>query len=201
VEDLSSEMEGSTKNTDKQIQWRRTKVLELSSQGNTQSDIAKTLHVGEATVSRDISSLRHQAQLNLKTHINDKLPEEYQNCMVGINQVLKICWEIVNKSRNNDNGSGQTMTVIDNKTVLQALALINDCNKYKMDLTTNGVVITDAIKFVQTNKEKLTMATKEEENGKETRESDYDGDKDQLEEKQEEETGESSGHETTNQIF
>ena len=71
--------------------------------------------------------------------------------MAGINQVLKICWEIVNKSRkvDNNNGNGQTMTVIDNKTVLQALALINDCNKYKMDLTTNGVVITDAIKFVQ----------------------------------------------------
>jgi hypothetical protein len=102
-----------------------------------------------STVSMDISSLRQQAQLNLKTHINDKLPEEYQNCMVGINQVLKICWEIVNKSRNvdNDNGNGQTMTVLDNKTVLQALALINDCNKYKMDLTTNGVVITDAIKL------------------------------------------------------
>ena len=167
MEDLSSEMEGdnrSTKNTDKQIQWRRTKVLELSSQGNTQSDIAMILHVGEATVSRDISSLRQQAQLNLKTHINDKLPEEYQNCMVGINQVLKICLEIVNKSRNvnyNDNNA-QTVTVTDNKTVLQALALINDCNKYKMDLTTNGVVITDAIKFVQTNKEKLSVSTKEE---------------------------------------
>ena len=164
MEGLSSGMEGSTKNTVKQIQWRRTKVLELSSQGNTQSDIAKTLHVGEATISRNISSLRQQAQINLKTHINDKLPEEYQNCMVGINQVLKICWEIVNKSRNNDNG-GQTVTMTDNKTVLQALALINDCNKYKMDLTTNGVVITDAIRFVQTNKEKLTMSTKEENNG------------------------------------
>jgi transcriptional regulator len=49
VEDMSSGMEGynrSTKNTDKQIQWRRTKVLELSSQGNTQSDIAKTLQIG-----------------------------------------------------------------------------------------------------------------------------------------------------------
>jgi len=34
-----------------------------------------------------------------------------------------------------------------------------------MDLTTNGVVITDAIKFVQTNKEKLTMSTKEYNNG------------------------------------
>ena len=177
MEDLSSVMEGNnrnTKNTDKQIQWRRTKVLELSSQGNTQSDIAKTLHVGEATISRDISSLRQQAQLNLRTHINDKLPEEYQNCMVGINQVLKICWEIVNKSRkvNSDNVNVQTVTMTDNKTVLQALALINDCNKYKMDLTTNGVVITDAIKFVQKNKEKLTMFSKENNVSKESEEPD-----------------------------
>ena len=200
MEDLSSGMEGSTKNTDKQIQWRRTKVLELSSQGNTQSDIAKTLRVGEATVSRDISSLRQQAQINLKTHINDKLPEEYQNCMVGINQVLKICWEIVNKSRNvnNDNGNGQTVTITDNKIVLQALALVNDCNKYKMDLTTNGVVITNAIKFVQTSKEKLTMSTKEE--NEESKEPDYDEDKDQLEEEQKEETGKIK-QETTNQVF
>ena len=55
----------------------------------------------------------------------------------------------------------ETVTVTDNKTLLQALALINDCNKYKMDLTTNGVVISEAIKFVHTNKEKLTMSTKE----------------------------------------
>ena len=86
---------------------------------------------------------------------------------------------------NNDNGNGQTVTMTDNKTVLQALALINDCNKYKMDLTTNGVVITDAVKFVQTNKEKLTMSTKKENNGKESKEPDYDEDKEQLEEKQE----------------
>ena len=67
----------------------------------------------------------------------------------------------------------------DNKTVLQALALINDCNKYKMDLTTNGVVITDAIKFVQTNKEKLSISSKED-NGSEEKEPDHDEDKDQL---------------------
>jgi hypothetical protein len=56
-----------------------------------------------------------------------------------------------------------------------------------MDLTTNGVIITDAIKFVQINKEKLTMSTKEENIGKESKEPDYDEDKDQLEEKEEEE--------------
>jgi hypothetical protein len=80
---------------------------------------------------------------------------------------------------------------------LQVLSLINDCYKYIMDLTTNGVVITDAIKFVPTNKENLGMPTKKEDNGsKENKEPDYDEDKDQLEEKQEEETGE-----TTNQVF
>jgi hypothetical protein len=74
--------------------------------------------------------------------------------------------------------------------------LINDYYKYIMDLTTNGVVITDAIKFVQTNKEKLTVSSKG--NGsKESREPDYDKDKDQLED----ETEEGSNQETTNQVF
>ena len=87
----------------------------------------------------------------------------------------------------------------DNKTVLQALALINECNKYKMDITTNGVVITDAIKFVQTNKEKLTMSKMEDNGNKESEEPDYDDDKDQLEEEQEEE--QSGDQENTNQVF
>ena len=107
--------------------------------------------------------------------------------MTGINQVLKICWEIVNKSRNMNNDNGQTVTITDNKIVLQALALINECNKYKMDLTTNGVVITDTIKVVQTSKEKLTMSATEEDD-KESKEPDYDEDKDQIEETGEKET-------------
>ena len=115
-----------------QIEWRKAKVLELSSQGYNQIEIATNLEVDRSIVSRDIAYLKQKAHENLKTHIQDKLPEEYQNCMTGINQVLKICWEIVNKSRNMNNDNGQTVTMTDNKTVLQALALINDCNKYKM---------------------------------------------------------------------
>jgi hypothetical protein len=119
--------------------------------------------------------------------------------MTGINQVLKICWDIVNRFRNvnndNDNGHQIITTMTDNKTVLQALALINDCNKYKMDLTTNGVVITDAIKFVHTNKEKL-MSTKEVD--KESNEPGSNEDKDQLGERQEEL---SQDKQTTNEVF
>jgi hypothetical protein len=69
----------------------------------------------------------------------------------------------------------------------------------RWDLTTNGVIITDAIKFVHTNKDKLTtMSTNEEENGNEPKEPDYDEDENQLEERQEEETGELDEQETTN---
>ena len=100
------------------VEWRRSKVLELSSQGNSQPEISRTLQISLGTVNKDLSYLRQLAQENLKTHIQQKLPEEYQNCMVGINQVLKICWEIVNKSRNVNNDNGQTVTMTDNKTVL-----------------------------------------------------------------------------------
>jgi hypothetical protein len=66
-----------------------------------------------------------------------------------------------------------------------------------MDLTTNGVVITDAIKFVQTNKEKLISAKKDD---IETEEPDFNEDKDPLEEEQEGETGQTK-QVTRNQVF
>ena len=59
----------------------------------------------------------------------------------------------------------------DDRTILQALSLINDCNKYKMDLTTNGVIITDAIKFGHRRFK--------EENEKESKEPDYDDGEDE----------------------
>lgn len=36
-----------------------------------------------------------------------------------------------------------------------ALAIANDCYKYIMDLTTNGVVVTDAIKYVNQKQEQI----------------------------------------------
>jgi predicted transcriptional regulator len=182
----------------KMVDWRRNKVQQLLVRGYSQWDVAEELQIDQSTVSRDIQYLRQQAQANLQKHIQQKLPEEYQRCLTGMNQVLKLSWQIANNNTSKQNGQDHndninTKTTGDDRTRLQALSLINDCYRYIMDLTTNGVVITDAIKFVQTNKERITMSTKEE--NKESREPDYDEDEDQLEEKQEEETG------TTNHVF
>jgi predicted transcriptional regulator len=124
------------------LEWRRSKVLELSSQGYTQSEIAKKLQVSQPSVNRDLAYLARQAHKNLQKHIHQTVPEEYQKCMVGMKRNLKQTLEIAE-------------TTADPKTKLQARAIANDCYKYIMDLTTNGVVVTDAIKFVQCQMDRL----------------------------------------------
>jgi DNA-binding NarL/FixJ family response regulator len=46
--------------TQKQVQWRRAKVLEMSSQGYSQIEIATHLQVDETIISKDVAHLRQQ---------------------------------------------------------------------------------------------------------------------------------------------
>jgi Trp operon repressor len=64
MEQLSTQVEC------RQIEWRRAKVLELSSQGHSQREIADTIHVGIGTINRDMVYLRSQAQENLISKTN-----------------------------------------------------------------------------------------------------------------------------------
>jgi hypothetical protein len=173
--------------TKMQVEWRRTKVLELLSKGDTQSEIAKTLQVDLSIISRDVYFLRQQAKDNIKKYIDERLPEEYEKCLVGLNVILREAWTI----------SQQTE---DKREKIQALSLAKECYSMKLELLTNATVVDDAIRFVSSNKstENLKSSHNSNEDDKESNEPDYDEDKDhhQLEEEQEEQTGE-----TTNQVF
>jgi hypothetical protein len=149
----------------KQVAWRRNKTEELLVKGHNQIQIADILQVSEATISNDVGYLRARARQDMETHLYDRLPQEYEHCISGINQILKMSWEIATRdyqgsdSANNTNSSSNSYKTlsskVDDKTRLQALALANDCYKYKIDLVTNGVVVSDAVKFVQQKKEEL----------------------------------------------
>jgi DNA-binding NarL/FixJ family response regulator len=52
----------STKSETQQIDWRKSKVLELNSQGHSQPEISRILQVSFGTVNKDLSYLRKQAQ-------------------------------------------------------------------------------------------------------------------------------------------
>jgi IS30 family transposase len=143
------------------IEWRRSKVLELSSEGHSQREIAQKLQIGKSVVNRDILFLRKQARENLQYHIHDKIPEEYQNCMTGLKWIIKQTTEIADKAA-------------DPKTKLQAFAQLTEGYKYIMELTTGGVIITDAIKYVQgqmdhlnNQEKKILKDIKDKEKGKE----------------------------------
>ena len=120
------------------IEWCRSKILELKAQGHTtERELASKLNVSDSTIHSDFVFLREQARENLNTHIQDRLPSEYERCITGMNQVLKMSWDIAKGSNgaNNDNDNGESITAtLDNKTRLQALALVNDCYKHIMDL-------------------------------------------------------------------
>jgi transposase len=73
---LSTEVEH---NNDKEkekdrIDWRRSKVQELSSKGHSQREIAQMLQVSNGTVNKDLSILRQQAKDNIKRYIDERLP-------------------------------------------------------------------------------------------------------------------------------
>ena len=134
MEHLSSAMEQQNQG---QVQWRRDKVQELCSKGYSQREISQTLQVGVATVNRDISYLRNQAKSNIKRYIDERLPEEYEKCIVGLNAITREAW----------NTSQQTE---DGRQKIQALSLAKECYSMKMDLLTNATVVAPLQTFFTT---------------------------------------------------
>ena len=121
-----------------QVEWRRHQVLELSSKGYSQSEIARTLQIDRSIISRDCSYLREQSKQNIRKYIDERLPEEYEKCLVGISSILKEAWNTANSQ--------------DGKDKLHALSLAKDCYSMKLELLTNATIVEDALKFVDRNK-------------------------------------------------
>ena len=67
--------------------WRRSKVLELSSQGYSEREISEIIKVNDTAVYRGMVYLGQQAQENLQKHIHETIPHEYQKAMVRLNLV------------------------------------------------------------------------------------------------------------------
>jgi predicted transcriptional regulator len=96
------------------VEWRRRQLFELSSKGQSQTEIARTLQISESTISRDLDYLREQAKTNIKRYIDERLPEEYEKCLVGLNTITKEAWNTANQTE-------------DRREKIQALSLAKEC--------------------------------------------------------------------------
>lgn len=127
-----------------QLAWRREKVLDLTSKGLSEREIASTLQVSHCTVNRDLIILRQEAKDNIQHYIDEHLPAEYHNCMIGITAILKEAWKTATKA--DEEG--------DTRNKLSALELAQSCYSMKLDLLSSATVIDRALKFVEYHKSK-----------------------------------------------
>jgi hypothetical protein len=125
----------STKMQHQIIDWRRAKVMELLSKGESnQSEIARVLQVDKSIICRDIAYLRLQGKDNIKRYIDERLPEEYEKCFVGLNAITKEAWNTAQSTE-------------DKREKIHLLSLAKECYSMKLELLTNATVVDDAIRL------------------------------------------------------
>jgi Homeodomain-like domain len=109
----------------KAIAWRRAKVLDLSSKGFNQAEIARTLKVSEPTVSRDMDYIRNESREVLEDYYTHRLPTDLRKSFNSIDTILKTGWSIIDK------------TTTDDKVRIDALRLINTVIMSRVELLGN----------------------------------------------------------------
>ena len=130
----------STKTKAEQLQWRRSRVVEMRSRGLSQIEIARELQVSKASISLDMQYLRSQAKESIKEYVTEHLPEQYQVCLSALDTILKHSFEILQRSD-------------DNREKLQAMELFKYTHLVKLELLSNATTIDSALNYIRSKQQ------------------------------------------------
>jgi hypothetical protein len=134
----------STKIKDKEIAWRRSKIIELKAFGLNQAEIARELHVTEGTISLDMQYLREQAKQSIKEYTTELLPQQYQVCLSALKNTFIM------------------MQTDDNREKLAALELFKDTHITKLELLANSTTIDQALEYIRSKQPRLESESESE---------------------------------------
>jgi transposase len=123
-----------------QLEWRRSKVVEMRARGLSHGEIAHELQVSRASISSDIAYLRNQAKESIKEYVTEHLPEQYQVCLCALDTILKHAFEILETSD-------------DNREKLQAMELFKDTHIVKLELLSNATTIDSALNYIRSKQQ------------------------------------------------
>jgi predicted transcriptional regulator len=133
------------------VELRRAKILELVAQAVPQNQIAAKLGVSPATISLDMQYLRETAKSNIRNHIEERIPAQFEECQTGLKLILRKTYEIVeDKSKRTEE-------------VLSAMSLAVSIYGKLMDLSTNGAILEKTTKWINELKERNQSKTISEE--------------------------------------
>jgi hypothetical protein len=143
-EEFQSEENNQGKKFDRySIEWRRNYVLEKLSLGYNQSEIARELKLHPSTISLDCQYLKQKARDNLQTHIDERLPLQYEESYIGLKRIMKRAEEISNKPGEKSSD------------VLHALALKLEIYDKLMSLEAGGPTLQAAASYIEKKKQEL----------------------------------------------
>jgi hypothetical protein len=92
------------------------------------------LQVSKSTIGEDVIFLRQEAKQNISNYINDRLPYEFEQCVVGISKILRHVLKITDDD------------TINTREKMKALSLAKDCYAVKLNLLGNAGVINSAMR-------------------------------------------------------
>jgi predicted transcriptional regulator len=128
------------------VELRRAKVLELVTQAVPQNQIAVKLGVSPATISLDMQYLRESAKSNIRNHIEERIPAQFEECQTGLKLILRKTYEILeDKSKRTEEQ-------------LAAMNLAVNIYGKLMDLSTNGAILEKTTKWINELKQRLQPA-------------------------------------------
>jgi len=119
---------GGIPNTRFLINERRKDVFFSLSRGLSESDIANQLKVNRSTISRDIRAIQQECQKNIESIVQKSMPLEYEKCKTSMDSITKECWTIYQDK------TGQWT----NKNKIDALKLIKETNRTKLEILNLG---------------------------------------------------------------
>jgi hypothetical protein len=79
-------------------------MTQLLVKGYNHYEIASTLQISRPTITRDIQYLIECAKQNIRKYIDERLPEEYEKCLVGLNAITKEAWNTAHNTEDKDTG-------------------------------------------------------------------------------------------------
>jgi hypothetical protein len=115
----------SSQKRNKQIDWRRDKVFELSAKGHTQAEISRILNIPKTNICRDVQYLKKLSQ-EFVFDLTKDLGFYYKGCIYTMDQIQQRCWNIFNDDQ------------VSQKEKLLALKIIKETVESKFSLLEKG---------------------------------------------------------------
>ena len=123
-----------------QLEWRRSKIVEMRARGMTHGEIADKLQVSRTSITSDMQYLRSQAKQSIKEYVTEHLPEQYQVYLTALDEIIKRAFDVLETSP-------------DNREKLQAMELFKDTRLVKLELLSNATTIDNALHFIRSKQQ------------------------------------------------